>query len=107
MRVFGTERSSWGMDALWTGSPQWQIEGLRRLDEIVRRQAVLESRATALGTIADPAITGSLRTRTPRATGPTDPICPRPQPRRPGATPPDAAWAVSGTAAAPRLNEWA
>ena len=22
----------WGTDALWTGSPQWQIEGLRRLE---------------------------------------------------------------------------
>ena len=23
---------SWGTDAVWTGSPQWQIEGLRRLE---------------------------------------------------------------------------
>jgi hypothetical protein len=22
----------WGTDALWTGAPQWQIEGLRRLE---------------------------------------------------------------------------
>jgi hypothetical protein len=22
----------WGTDAVWTGSPQWQIEGLRRLE---------------------------------------------------------------------------
>jgi len=22
----------WGTDALWSGSPQWQIEGLRRLE---------------------------------------------------------------------------
>jgi len=38
---------------------QEQLE--QKLDQIVRRQALLESRATALGTIADPAITGSLR----------------------------------------------
>jgi len=22
----------WGTDSLWTGAPQWQIEGLRRLE---------------------------------------------------------------------------
>ena len=26
------DRVVWGTDALWTGSPQWQIEGLRRLE---------------------------------------------------------------------------
>jgi uncharacterized protein len=28
----GTDHVVWGTDALWTGSPQWQIEGLRRLE---------------------------------------------------------------------------
>jgi uncharacterized protein len=28
----GGDHVVWGTDALWTGSPQWQIEGLRRLE---------------------------------------------------------------------------
>ena len=32
IRGLGHERVVWGTDALWTGSPQWQIEGLRRLE---------------------------------------------------------------------------
>jgi uncharacterized protein len=28
----GVDHVVWGTDALWTGSPQWQIEGLRRLE---------------------------------------------------------------------------
>jgi len=32
LRGLGPERICWGTDALWTGSPQWQIEGLRRLE---------------------------------------------------------------------------
>jgi hypothetical protein len=28
----GYDRVVWGTDAVWTGSPQWQIEGLRRLE---------------------------------------------------------------------------
>jgi predicted TIM-barrel fold metal-dependent hydrolase len=32
LKGLGTERVCWGTDALWTGSPQWQIEGLRRLE---------------------------------------------------------------------------
>jgi predicted TIM-barrel fold metal-dependent hydrolase len=28
----GADRIIWGTDAVWTGSPQWQIEGLRRLE---------------------------------------------------------------------------
>jgi uncharacterized protein len=40
LRGLGPERVCWGTDALWTGSPQWQIEGLRRLeipDEMQRK----------------------------------------------------------------------
>jgi predicted TIM-barrel fold metal-dependent hydrolase len=28
----GTDHVVWGTDAIWTGSPQWQIEALRRLE---------------------------------------------------------------------------
>src|ERR1700678_2268116 len=38
---------------------QEQLE--QKLDQIVRRQSVLEQRATTLGSIADPAATGSVR----------------------------------------------
>ena len=30
MAAFGADHVCWGTDAVWTGSPQWQIEGLRR-----------------------------------------------------------------------------
>ena len=32
LKGLGPERVVWGTDALWTGSPQWQIEGLRRME---------------------------------------------------------------------------
>jgi predicted TIM-barrel fold metal-dependent hydrolase len=32
VKGLGRERILWGSDALWTGAPQWQIEGLRRLE---------------------------------------------------------------------------
>jgi uncharacterized protein len=32
LKGLGPQRVCWGTDALWTGSPQWQIEGLRRLE---------------------------------------------------------------------------
>jgi len=32
VRGLGVDRVCWGTDAVWTGSPQWQIEGLRRLE---------------------------------------------------------------------------
>jgi len=32
IKGLGVDRVCWGTDAVWTGSPQWQIEGLRRLD---------------------------------------------------------------------------
>jgi predicted TIM-barrel fold metal-dependent hydrolase len=31
-RGLGYDRVVWGTDAIWTGSPQWQIEALRRLE---------------------------------------------------------------------------
>jgi predicted TIM-barrel fold metal-dependent hydrolase len=32
VKGLGRDRILWGSDALWTGAPQWQIEGLRRLE---------------------------------------------------------------------------
>jgi len=32
VRGLGPDKVLWGTDAVWTGSPQWQIEGLRRLE---------------------------------------------------------------------------
>jgi uncharacterized protein len=32
VKGMGVDRVCWGTDAVWTGSPQWQIEGLRRLE---------------------------------------------------------------------------
>jgi hypothetical protein len=32
IRGMGSDHVTWGTDAVWTGSPQWQIEGLRRLE---------------------------------------------------------------------------
>ncbi|MSP50746.1 MAG: amidohydrolase [Alphaproteobacteria bacterium] len=32
VKGMGADHVIWGTDAVWTGSPQWQIEGLRRLE---------------------------------------------------------------------------
>ncbi|MGA3306871.1 MAG: amidohydrolase family protein, partial [Stellaceae bacterium] len=32
VKGLGPRRVVWGTDAVWTGAPQWQIEGLRRLE---------------------------------------------------------------------------
>jgi predicted TIM-barrel fold metal-dependent hydrolase len=32
IKGMGVDHVVWGTDALWTGAPQWQIEGLRRLE---------------------------------------------------------------------------
>jgi uncharacterized protein len=32
VKGLGRDHVIWGTDAIWTGSPQWQIEGLRRLE---------------------------------------------------------------------------
>ena len=32
VKGMGADKVCWGSDAVWTGSPQWQIEGLRRLE---------------------------------------------------------------------------
>jgi hypothetical protein len=40
VKGLGADHVIWGTDALWTGAPQWQIEGLRRLEipEDMRRK---------------------------------------------------------------------
>ena len=32
VKGLGADNVVWGSDAVWTGSPQWQIEALRRLE---------------------------------------------------------------------------
>jgi uncharacterized protein len=32
VKGLGAERIVWGTDSIWTGSPQWQIEAMRRLE---------------------------------------------------------------------------
>jgi predicted TIM-barrel fold metal-dependent hydrolase len=32
VKGLGADHIVWGSDAVWTGAPQWQIEGLRRLE---------------------------------------------------------------------------
>jgi uncharacterized protein len=32
VKGLGADHVVWGTDAVWTGSPQWQIEALRRLE---------------------------------------------------------------------------
>ena len=32
IKGMGVDHVCWGTDAIWTGSPQWQIEALRRLE---------------------------------------------------------------------------
>ncbi len=32
IKGLGVDHVCWGTDAIWTGSPQWQIEALRRLE---------------------------------------------------------------------------
>lgn len=32
LQTFGEDRVLWGTDSIWWGTPQWQIEALRRLE---------------------------------------------------------------------------
>ncbi len=32
IKGLGADHVCWGTDAIWTGSPQWQIEALRRIE---------------------------------------------------------------------------
>jgi len=39
IKGMGADHVCWGTDAVWTGAPQWQIEGLRRLEIPAEMQA--------------------------------------------------------------------
>ena len=52
----------------------------QKLDQIMRRQTTLESRATALGTIPDASVTGSIRTQSHGAAAATSSGTPKPSP---------------------------
>ncbi len=53
IRGLGAEHVCWGTDAIWTGSPQWQIEALRRLEipDDLQRKYGLKSLGPADGPI--------------------------------------------------------
>jgi hypothetical protein len=52
VRGLGAERVVWGTDAVWTGSPQWQIEALRRIE--IPEQMQRRYGYTPLGTADGP-----------------------------------------------------
>src|SRR5436305_12629001 len=53
IRGLGVDHVGWGTDAIWTGSPQWQIEALRRLEipEDLRRKHGFEPLGPADGPV--------------------------------------------------------
>lgn len=53
IKGLGADHVCWGTDAVWTGSPQWQIEGLRRLEipEEMRRKHGFTALGAADGAI--------------------------------------------------------
>ena len=53
VKGLGADRVVWGTDAIWTGSPQWQIEALRRLEipEAMQKQYGLAPLGAADGEI--------------------------------------------------------
>lgn len=64
IRGLGVDRVCWGTDAVWTGSPQWQIEGFRRLEipEAMRKQHGFKPLGEATGPVKT-AIFGSNNAR--------------------------------------------
>jgi uncharacterized protein len=57
----GYDRIAWGTDAVWTGSPQWQIEALRRLeiDEDMQKQHGFKPLGPATGPIKTAIFSGT------------------------------------------------
>jgi predicted TIM-barrel fold metal-dependent hydrolase len=53
VRGLGADHVCWGTDAIWTGSPQWQIEALRRLEipEDMQKQFGFEPLGPAEGAV--------------------------------------------------------
>jgi uncharacterized protein len=61
LKGLGPERVCWGTDALWTGSPQWQIEGLRRLEipEDMQKKYGFKPLGTATGSVKTAIFSGN------------------------------------------------
>ncbi len=61
VKGLGADRVVWGTDALWTGSPQWQIEGLRRLEipEDMQKQFGLKPLGPADGPVKTAIFSGN------------------------------------------------
>jgi hypothetical protein len=64
IKGLGVDHVCWGTDAIWTGSPQWQIEALRRLEipEALQKQHGLAPLGPADGPVKT-AIFGSNNAR--------------------------------------------
>lgn len=63
LKGLGPDRVVWGTDALWTGSPQWQIEGLRRMEvpEDMRKKHGFEPMGAADGPVKTAIFSGNSR----------------------------------------------
>jgi predicted TIM-barrel fold metal-dependent hydrolase len=61
VKGLGADHVIWGTDALWTGSPQWQIEGLRRLEipEDMRRKYGFAELGPATGPVKQAILGGN------------------------------------------------
>ena len=61
VKGLGPDRVVWGTDAVWTGAPQWQIEGLRRLEipEEMRKKHGFEPLGAADGPIKTAIFSGN------------------------------------------------
>jgi predicted TIM-barrel fold metal-dependent hydrolase len=61
IKGLGADHICWGTDALWTGSPQWQIEGLRRLEipEDMRKKHGYAALGSASGPVKTAVIGGN------------------------------------------------
>ena len=61
IKGMGADHVVWGTDALWTGSPQWQIEGLRRIEipEDLQKKFALKPLGPADGAVKTAVFNGN------------------------------------------------
>ena len=61
VKGLGADHVLWGTDAVWTGSPQWQIEGLRRIEipEEMQRKYGFKPLGPATGTVKQAILAGN------------------------------------------------
>jgi predicted TIM-barrel fold metal-dependent hydrolase len=61
IKGLGADRVVWGTDAVWTGAPQWQIEGLRRLEipEDMQKQYGFKPLGPATGPVKTAVFSGN------------------------------------------------